>query len=247
MKSSGEVGDNNMVFEADGSFEIIASPTPKPGNWLRMEPETNYLLLRQTLLDRTVERPGHFHIERIGAPASPKPWNVATIAAGLEKVTSYVEGTAKTFANLAKLLMNQPNRFTDFGPDFFKNSGGDPRLTYMVGYFSIAEDEAWVIDFMPPRAPYWNFSIYSHWNQTFDARYRKVGVNNHDARLNGDGSMTIVVASRDAGLGNWLDTDGHIEGQGVFRGLDSLDVPTMTFRVVKLAELQATSRDRPPA
>jgi hypothetical protein len=59
-------------------------------------------------------------------------------------------------------------------------------------------------------------------------------VNGKTARYNADGSVTLVAAPRDIGLGNWLDTGGHREGQAMFRALGTDSVPHVECRVVDL-------------
>jgi hypothetical protein len=41
-----------MHIEPDGAFEVIISQREHPGNWLRSEPDTRSLALRQTFLDK---------------------------------------------------------------------------------------------------------------------------------------------------------------------------------------------------
>jgi hypothetical protein len=69
-----------------------------------------------------------------------------------------------------------------------------------------------------------------------------VATNSGRAALRPDGSATLVVAGRDPGLGNWLDTAGHAEGTMCFRWLLAADDPPVpALRVVKLAELGGRS------
>jgi hypothetical protein len=58
------------------------------------------------------------------------------------------------------------------------------------------------------------------------------------ARLNTDGSVTIVVAARDPGVGNWLDTAGHREGFILFRSYAAKHNPLPDCRVVKLSDVK---------
>jgi acylphosphatase len=60
-----------------------------------------------------------------------------------------------------------------------------------------------------------------------------------NAKLNTDGSVTVVIAAKDAGVGNFLDTAGHTSGTILWRWVDAKTHPIPKCRVVKLNELKA--------
>jgi hypothetical protein len=73
--------------------------------------------------------------------------------------------------------------------------------------------------------------------ESLDYRHLQVVVNKHQARLDADGKLTIVVSSRDAGVGNWLDTAGHRSGTALLRWVGAVEHPIPRCRVVKLEAL----------
>ena len=58
MLQTGFLDAKQLEIATDGSFEIVLSETPRAGNWVRMEPGTNALLVRQTFLDRRAGNAG---------------------------------------------------------------------------------------------------------------------------------------------------------------------------------------------
>ncbi|MCP4593053.1 MAG: hypothetical protein GY842_20150 [bacterium] len=60
-----------LVVAPDNTFELILSPEPHEGNWMRLEPDASFLLLRQYLNDWETERPAEIYIERVGASYPP--------------------------------------------------------------------------------------------------------------------------------------------------------------------------------
>ena len=48
--------EEQMHIEPDGTFELVISQREHPGNWLRSEPDTRSLAIRQTFLDRPNQR-----------------------------------------------------------------------------------------------------------------------------------------------------------------------------------------------
>ena len=64
---TGYLDAREMKIAADGSFEIVLScDEPAGTNWLRMEPDTSSLIVRQTFQDRANETIAELRIERLG-------------------------------------------------------------------------------------------------------------------------------------------------------------------------------------
>ena len=53
--------------------------------------------------------------------------------------------------------------------------------------------------------------------ESLDYRYHRIHVNSRTAVLRSDGSFRLVVAHRDPGVPNWLETAGHEFGTMCFR------------------------------
>ena len=94
-----------------------------------------------------------------------------------------------------------------------------------------------MIEAKPPRCEYWNFQLNNHWMESLDYRYHRIAVNHHGARYEDDGSVRIIVADRDPGFGNWMDTAGHRRGTMCLRWIRADDHPHPKTRLVKWADL----------
>ena len=94
-----EVGDDNRV-------EILVScEAPESGNWLPMEPESNLLIIRQTLVDRETESIAELRIERVDAEAVPEPLTAgAARGGGCKDASKLVAGASLLFAKWATRL-----------------------------------------------------------------------------------------------------------------------------------------------
>jgi hypothetical protein len=233
----GSLMDEEIRWGPDGELEIIASVRPQPGNWLRMAPDTNFIIIRQSYLDRSHERPGQFKIERLGGPSVPAPLDPRFLRDALLETAGFVKGIAATFAEWTRLFRQHPNQMPAIDQQMFQKGGGSPDIYYCHGYFELEADEAWVIEVTPPQCRYWNFQVDNWWMESLDYRYLQVVVNKHQARLGTDGKLTIVVASRDVGIGNWLDTAGHRTGTVLLRWVGAAEHPIPQCRVVKLEKL----------
>jgi hypothetical protein len=237
IASTGELTDREIKCAVDGTFEIVASSIPKPGNWLPMSADSNLILIRQTMKDRLHERPGVFRISRIDGPIARPALRRRDIENALNRTAQFVRGSIDKFSDVLIQYTDQLNEIPDIGQEFWRATGADPLLSYLNGCFKIGCDEAWVINFKPTEPNYWNFAIYNYWGQLFHYPESPVAINSHSAKRNADGSVTVIVAAHDPGIGNWLDTAGHTEGQVMFRGMDMRAVPKMHCQVVKIAEL----------
>ena len=236
MASTGELSDVDLVPEADGSYVITASQTPQEGNWLPLADDSTGLVVRQTYLDRETEVPGQWRIEQVGGPEVPGELTSEQLAKGLARAALAVHGTAATFAQWTELFMTRPNELADFGQQMFQRAGGDPELFYLHGYWELTPGQAWVIRTEVPDCPYWNFQLNNWWMESLDQR-RRITINKHTASLDADGRLTIVVAERDPGMGNWIDTCGHTCGTALLRWLSADHHPIPDCELVALDEL----------
>ena len=238
---SGQTGyleGKDLRINPDGSFEIIVSCNEPRGNWLRMEPDTASLIVRQTFQDRKQETIADLHIERLGADGPPRPITPEFIDRGLAAASAYVAGTAKLFADWAEGFAKQGvNQLHKLDPAIAGAAHGDPNICYFHGYWELAPDEALVIEVTPPPCEYWNFQLNNHWMESLDYRYHTIALNHHDATYGKDGSVRLVVAHENPGVGNWIDTAGHRRGTMCWRWIRAEQHPQPLARVVKFAEL----------
>jgi hypothetical protein len=235
--ATGSLMNDDIIWGPNGEVEIIASATPQQGNWLRLEADTSVIIIRQSALDRLNEKPGTFKIERIGGPAVPAPLSSETISKGLATAAQFVNGIATTFADWTRLFAQHPNIFPTIDQSMFQKGGGAKDIYYAHAYWKIAADEAWVIEVTPPDCYYWNFQIDNWWMESLDYRFRQITVNKHSARYEADGSIRIICAASDPGVGNWIDTCGHREGTALLRWAGATEHPLPAACIVKRKDL----------
>ncbi len=235
MASTGEIEFANMEFGPDGTFEIIVSRTPRPGNWLPMADDTSLLIVRQTFDDKKAQVAADVAIERIGpgldVPALLTP---EAIERQLLGAAQWVRGTAGTFATWSEWFKAQPNRIYDGAQDIFWKAGGDPNIWYGHLYFDLHPGEALVIETPVPDCRMWNFQIDNWWMESLDHVHQKVWINNSMARLEEDGRVIVVCADADPGWGNWVDLAGHRSGTALWRWFNAAENVVPQVRVVKL-------------
>ena len=94
-----------------------------------------------------------------------------------------------------------------------------------------------MIELVPPDCDYWNLQIGNHWLESFDYMHHDTHVNHESAVAGPDGTVRIVVAHRDPGVPNWLDTAGHTRGALALRWVGASEIPEPATRVVPVDSL----------
>ncbi len=238
LPPTGFLDSSQLEIGPDGTFEVLLSREPKPGNWLRMEPDTGLLIVRQTFLDREHEEPARLSIERIGGDGLPTPATAESIDTGLTATADLVAGVSFLFATWARDFRAHTNELPLFDPDRSTAAGGDPDIAYYHSYWELEADQALVIDAHPPECEHWNFQVNNHWMESLDYRYYRIHINKHTAVYRPDGSVRVVVAARDPGMPNWLTTTGHRCGTMCWRWIHAESHPRPRTRVVPVADVK---------
>ncbi len=241
MPPTGYLEASQMEFGEDGSFEIIVSCAPKPGNYLAMTPESGTLVVRQTFLDRQNEAVADIEIECLSADATPQPLTCAQLDEGLRSASTLVAGASLLFAKWARDFKAHSNELPLFDPARSDAAGGDPNIRYYHSHWALAPDQALVIEATPPACEHWNFQLNNYWMESLDYRYFQVHVNKHTAKYEPDGSVRIIVAHQDPGLPNWINTVGHESGTMCFRWVRAAEHPRPRTRVVDFASPKSSA------
>jgi hypothetical protein len=238
----GKLEHTELELMPDGSFEIILSKTKKGKNWLKIEDETGLVIVRQTFSERSAEIPAEIFIENMDGRRAPDPVTPEMIDEGLKTASLFIAGAPILFARWAKGFQKHTNQLPLFDPEISNEAGGDATIFYYHSHWKLASDEALVITVKPPGCDSWNFQLNNYWMESLDYRYFHVCINKAGAVVNRDGSVTVVVAHRDPGLPNWIETAGHTEGTMCWRWYRLLpgEKPvTPSCRVLKTDEVKS--------
>ncbi len=235
MEQTGFLDAKDVQLDADGRFEIVVSATPQPRNWLRIDADSNAIIVRQTFLDRYSEQPAQMRIARRNSDAKPEVLSAERIHTGLTRTAGFVQGTAAVFANWAQGYLPHVNQLPPANQAVCQAAGGDPNIFYYHSAWALEDDEALIIHV--PRVPecrFWNLQINNWWMESLDYRYHRIHHNKHSSRVDVDGGVTLVLAHRDPGHANWLTTDGHTRGTMCWRWVGASEHIHPQTRVVKL-------------
>ncbi len=91
--------------------------------------------------------------------------------------------------------------------------GGQSTNVYAGGVFELEPDEALLVEsWIPVQPQYIGFHLSNLWGESFDYANHVSSLNGFQAELDPDGALRWVIAHRDPGVPNWVDTTGHREG-----------------------------------
>lgn len=232
--------EEQLVFAPDGSIEIALGPDLDSAlpNHVRLAPDAINVLVRQYFADPHDKR-ASFRIERVPAAEPAPPLAADYLGGRLLGAAMFVERNAKTWldyvAERRAGVHNHLVAMPDAG-DLQTPSG----IRYLEGYWKLAEGEALMLDFAPEPVPYWGFLIMNFWMESLEWRDRRVSLNNAQAQREADGqAVRLVIAGRDPGHPNWIDTAGHSEGLMSLRWARSPTLPEVRARVVPVERVAA--------
>ena len=212
MAPCGVLEGKDLHLDMEGNFEIILSKERKGMNWLKIEDTSSLVMVRQTFLDRNNEQPAELKIENLDGRTFPDPITPEKIDKGLSTAALFIAGAPVLFSKWANGFKKHTNQLPVFDPAISNAAGGDASIIYHHSYWKLLDDQALVIEFIPPDCDTWNFQLNNYWMESLDYRYFPISINKHTAVPEIDGTIKIIVAHSNPGRPNWLDTCGHPEG-----------------------------------
>jgi hypothetical protein len=236
-----KLSDAELVVEKDGSFEITLSRERRGKNWLKVEEETSLLIVRQTFADRTSEVPAELSIVNTSGQRVPGPLSPERLDEGLKTAALFVGGSSFLFTKWARGFKKHPNLLPQFDPAISIAAGGDESIIYYHSYWKLEEDESLVIEVLPPACDNWNFQLNNYWMESLDYRHHRISINKHQAVVEANGLVRVIVAHGDPGLPNCLDTAHHREGTMCWRWYrlhEGAEAIEPTCKVIKAQELE---------
>jgi hypothetical protein len=232
MGSTANALIDEFDLDADGNFEIILSAEPHEGNWLPLDEGASMLVVRHFFYDWEREVPVTMSIEPISGPATvdqrPLAEPKAAIARQLIALGDFLEDNLSFFLGFSN--PEQPNTFLP--PLDGTAMGAAAENRPVIGSWKLAPDEALIIEVTPPEGLYWSYSLGNIWWETIDYGNHQSSLNGFQAVVDDDGKVRVVVAHKDPGVANWLDTAGHSEGPIILRCVRTESAPVPETRLV---------------
>lgn len=229
---------DDLDVDPDGNFEAILSADEHEGNWLRLQGAHPTLVVRHFFYDWDAEKPSSLQIERIGVEVEPDgraPELDVAVSRQLYALGEFVHDNLKFF-----LDFNAGPPANGFMPAIDRTAiGAAAENRPVIGRFELEPDEALILEVEPPKGVYWSYSLGNQWWETIHYGRHQSSLNAHQAIVDPDGTLRVVVSSRDPGVANWLDAAGHSNGAMILRCVRTETAPTPMTRVVKFADVDS--------
>lgn len=234
---TGMLDVSKLEVGRDGRFEILCAPERPDGfggNFLRTRVQHGdrsyvgaYVSGRQLFYDWEREDPVELTITRVGQEdESPPVYTPAAAAAALRRTGELARGQVHFWNEFYDVLLETYGDRNGDGKRFMpRNAFNEPNAAsgatgggmntnlYAGGVYELGEDEALVVESRMPVEPmYIGMHLSNFWGESFDYANRITSLNGFQAERDPDGAIRYVIAHRDPGVPNWLDTTGHAEG-----------------------------------
>jgi hypothetical protein len=248
-RTAGVLNDTQFDVDGDGRFELFLGGPPRARNWIALDDDANRITTRHYWEEKwspaVPPTPDlALDIEVIDGPGPLPPPDDASVARSLRRVERYVRSRSLDQpkpgeANQPAFVSREPNQFPAPVPP------GDHALAaadaaYSMAPYFLGPDEALVVTGRWPTCRCANVTIWNRHLQTYDYAHRQVSLNRAQTKVEADGSFEMVIAHRDPGVANWIDTEGRPFGMVFWRFfLPEGPIETSQSRVVAFSEISA--------
>ncbi len=236
---------HDMEVGWDGSFELTIGGEKRGPNWLPTTPGTRKLFIRQGFDDWS-ELPVRMRIERIGMTEprpspSPEEMIAAMKWAGDFLATMMRDNPDWAYEFAEDVDPNQLNRFPTGRRDLNNpvyNVEKDRKRGRLPATmcWKLAPDEALIVEW-DANDIFWMMTNMGVYLNSMDYLYRPVSYSPARTKIDSDGKIRMVLAHKDPGFHNWIDTQGFERGHLCNRNMLTDRSTEFRTKVVKHAEL----------
>lgn len=227
---------DELEDDGDGNFEVVLSTEKHDGNWMLIEGAHPTLTVRHFFYDWDTEVPSSLRIERIGDPVQREVPAIdpdQVVSRQLVALGDFVHDNLEFFLQFGAAA--PPNGFL---PPIDRTAmGAAAENKPVIGRWELGPDEALILEVAPPQGLYWSFSLGNPWWETIHYGRHQSSLNAHQAVVDSDGLVRVVVCGRDPGVANWLDTAGFSNGAMILRCVRTTTAPTPHARVVAFNDI----------
>lgn len=224
--------DRDLALGRDGSFRVTIGGSANGPDHIATQPGPLSVGFRDVLSDWR-QQPARIVIRRLDGETGGGPDRADLRQRVLKNLEPYV----RFWANFNQVAFGglAPN---SIAPPQAREGGWG----FNTGLrFQLAPDEAILVKIASAGAEYHGIQVIDPWRIGADARQHQTSLNPAQARADADGDYTFVIAPRDPGVANWLDSAGLHDGFAIIRWQN---VPAGTkasellrdFRVIKRAD-----------
>lgn len=244
-----EVTATDLGIEPGAEIDLVLGPVAAIGDGPRAVPLPDgaaMVSIREYYFDWRPIEPAVFTIECLDPSPDDQVAGPEALAARLDDAIRAIERSI-TYWNRYLVEHREAHPPNDFAPPMQVAKGLDA-ARYAFCFYDLGPDEALVVESPEPDARYWGLQLASlAWFESLDLAGRTTSLNHRQARVDRDGMVRVVVAHRDPGVPNWLDTEGRPAGLLTFRWFWSDEPVPPSTRVVPVDDVRTLLPPDTPA
>lgn len=240
--ASARIDSDALGIDADGGFTVTLAPGSAPsgdeaGPRLTLPEGASAVWVRQFHDDVASDALGWCRIEPLDDVSPPPISDPGRFEHQLTRL-------GRTMARFPRIVdaavapdLAQPNEVRHWSEMTGGAAFTEPAIHYLRGAWELDVDEALVIEGPLADCRYWNVLLYSRFMNSLDYRHRRVSRTAASSTIV-EGRYRFVLAARDPGVHDWLDTEGRPFGIFVLRFLQPVTTPELpTVERVAIDEL----------
>lgn len=236
--STGKLDSTELCVDEDGRLEILLAPEPPAGhrgNFIATRRisksgrtfHAEYVTVRFLFHDWKREESPELLIHRVDKVGQHPPvLDPSAAAAALRRVGEIVDNQTRFWNKFYDVVLEAHGDRNGDGATFMPRNGfntpagaslatggGQSTNVYAGGVYELGENDALIVDAQVfDRPDYMGFHLANMWGESHDYANHVSSLNGTQARRDPDGHYRYVIAHRDPGMDNWLDTTGLGEG-----------------------------------
>ncbi len=230
---------DQLKFGADRYFSVILSaerPAGYTGDWWPLAPTTISLLMRKNSADWKREIDPRIAIDRLDEAA---PLTTQQMADRFSNLKGWVGYMLEYTIGLTRYYRDHHGINTISKSALMAASDPFKGQIYLDGAFQIKDDEALVLETqVPKQCRYWQILLADNRFATVDWVNRQSSLNDTQVKLDKDGKFRAVIAVKDPGVPNWLDTGGEEWGIIQMRWNRCTEAPDPVVTKIALADVR---------
>jgi len=228
----------DMEFDSDGSFTITVDGTPAEGrrNHIQTKPGADFIMVRDALGDWIAQSANALAVTRLDPAGGPMDEDA--MARHCARIA--LDNVYYTYYCTQSGAGQPPNQIRP--PMSSAAFGGMATQAGTKGNLDLGEGDALIVRSNAAGAQFRNLTLTDAFHMSIEYWQRTSSFNAQQMAADEDGNFTFVIAHRDPGVHNWLDTGGlrrTIFGQRwqAFKRGEANEDPWMTVRQVKFDAL----------
>lgn len=223
----------DIHVENDGSFEIFITKEKRGKNWIESLPGMESFASYQVFGKWNEQEKGLIYIECLNTDVIEKPRGMQETR---ETFEAYLQRLKENFElwvlHIPAFIYNSMDDNGMLGP--FQPPSAQEGTYFTSVKWELNPGEALLIDMNVEKdCSYSSISLTNRWSQMLDIDTRQTSLNHGQWIDKGDGTVSVLLSTKDLGVKNWLDASGYSKGLATWRITQAEQPEAPIVKVIK--------------